>query len=243
MKIDGKKIEIPIGKKWKNIKIALVNIFMPLSFFEITKKIFISFWREKFKIIPFEYSVLRTLSEENVVAINIGNTKTYIGIKRENYIVWTTRINIGIGDLIKKIKEKYNLTQIEIIKNLDTQYEEEKKEFLSIFESCIVSGIEEIVENGICPHMFLLIWWWAYNLFIKEFFKNLSFSKHWIKIIKWVQIINIDEEQNIEDGEFLKNPSNFDIFSTILTYNYLENKKNDFLTKNLEKVIKEIEEE
>lgn len=243
MKIDGKKTEIPIGKKWKNIKIALVNIFMPLSFFEITKKIFVSFWREKFKIIPFEYSVLRTLPEENVVAINIGNTKTYIGIKRENYIVWTTRINIGIGDLIKKIKEKYNLTQVEIIKNLDTQYEEEKREFLSIFESCIVSGIEEIIENDICPHMFLLIWWWAHNLFIKEFFKNLSFSKHWIKIIKWIQIINIDEEQNIEDGEFLKNPSNFDIFSTILTYNYLENKKNDFLTKNLEKVIKEIEEE
>jgi|GEM_PF-1319967 len=59
--------------------------------------------------------------------------------------------------------------------------------------------------------------------------------------MKNIQLINMEEEQVIEDGEFLKNPSNFDIFSTILTYSYLEERKNDFLTKNLEKVIKEIE--
>jgi cell division ATPase FtsA len=243
MKIDGKKIDFPIGKKGKNIKIGIINIFMPLPFFDVTKKILSSLGRENFKIIPFEYSVLRTIPEENVVVVNIGNTKTYIGIKRDNYIVWTTRINIGIGDLIKKIREKYNLPQIEIIKNLDTHYKEEREEFLDIMEKCIVSGIEEIVENDICPHLFLLIWWWAHNIFVKIFFETLNLRKYGIKIMRNVQLVNIEEEQVIEDGEFLKNPSNFDIFSTILTYSYLEERRNDFLTKNLEKVIKEIEEE
>lgn len=242
MTIDGKKVEFPVWKTWRNIKLYLVNIFIPKSYYTITKRIFTAIGREKFTIIPFEYAVLRSIENIDSVVVNIWNTKTYIGIKKDNHIIWTTRINIGIGDLIKIIQEKYNITQIEAIKNIDNSYEEEKKVFLDIFEDCITLWIEEIIWREICPSTFLVLWWGGNNQFIKNFFKDLNLLKHNIKILKEIELIDLKTLEIVENGEFLETASNYDIFASILTYTYLEKKKNDFLSKKLEKVIANIKE-
>lgn len=52
-----------------------------------------------------------------------------------------------MNDLIKKIKEKYGFTQIEVLKNLDKYFEEERAEFLEIFEDCVATGIKEIIKQ------------------------------------------------------------------------------------------------
>lgn len=240
MTIDGKKVEFPVWKTGKNIKLHLVNIFIPKSYYDITKKIFTAIGREKFTIIPFEYAVLRSIDNIDSVVVNIGNTKTYIWIKKDNHIIGTTRINIGIGDLIKVIQEKYNITQIEVLKHIEIEYENEKKEFLDIFEDCIIAWLQDIIWKEICPSNFLLLWGGGNNLFINDFFKNLNLAKHDIKSIKAIELIDLKNLEIVENGEFLETSSNYDIFASILTYTYLEKKKNDFLTKKLEKVISNI---
>ena len=240
IRLNGEKVDIPIGKTGKNIKIGLINIFIPLHFFEMTKKIFFSLERKKFKIIPFEYAVLRTIKEDNIVIVNIGNTKTMIAVKRDDFIIGSTRVNIGIGDLIKQIKEKEKTTEVSVLKNLDNEefYKKEKENFLLIFEECIHSGLEEILNWEICPHTFLILWGGGKNTFIKDFFSSLDLSKNAIKILKKIELKEVKEKTD-EQG----NTIDFDLWSIIKTYQHLEKTKNDFLTKKLKKILKEIEKE
>lgn len=241
--IDGKKIVDPLEKSWKNIKISIVNIFAPLSDFEVITKIFRSLGIERPQFIPFEYSVLKLFPEsQDVVVVNVGNTKTYISIQEKEHILWTSRISIGMNDLIKKIKEKYAFTQIEIIKNLDNYFEEEKNEFLEIFSDCLATGISEIVWDEICPEKFFIIGGGGNNTFIQNFFKQLQLSKYGIKIVKDIEILpypSID----IKNGDFLLNSSHIDMLSMVLSYQYFESKKDSFLTRFLEKAVIEIENE
>lgn len=240
IRVNGEKMDIPIGKTGKNIKIGLINIFMPLHFFEMTKKIFFSLGRKNFKIIPFEYALLRTIKETDIVVVNIGNTKTTIGVKKDGFIIGSTRVNIGIGDLIKQIKENENETQIKVLKNIDKEdfYKKEKENFLIILEECLVSGLDEILLWEICPHNFLLLWGGGKNKFIQDFLEKLDFWKSGIKIIKKIKQEKI-KEKNDEQGNLI----DIDLRAMIKTYQHLEKTKNDFLSKNLKKILKEIEKE
>jgi hypothetical protein len=99
---------------------------------------------------------LRYFPEESVVLVNIGNSKTYIGIKSSDEIIGTTRINIGIYDLVKKIKERFpHVPLFQIIQSLDsTAWSDEKNEFLEIFHFCILEGVKELLQKETCPHKF-----------------------------------------------------------------------------------------
>ncbi len=243
VKIDGKKVANLFWKTGKNIKISLVNIFIPLQYYTLTRDIFASFWRKFFVTIPFEYSILRYFPEESVVLINIGNTKTYIGIKKNDDIIWTTRINIWIHDLVKKIKERNPLVPLfQIIQSLDsTAWKEEKEEFLEIFHFCILEWVKELLQKETCPHKFFFFWGGWNNLFIKKSFEWLDTNKYQLKIVKSIESIDLPDFSKTDHEKFLKNISNIDLLSTILTYEDKEEKKNDILSNQLGKIIKEIE--
>lgn len=241
--IDGKDVADPLWKTWKNIKIYLINIFVPLSEFEIISKIFQSVWIYKPQFIPFEYSVSKLLPEwEDIVIINIWNGKTYISIQQWWRVIWTTRISIGMYDFIKRVKEKYGFTQVEILKNINSYFESERREFLDIFWECISVGIKEIVKNGICPEKFLVIGGGGSNVFMQEYFKNLDLTKYGIKIVKSISPQEIPKVW-INSAKFLENASCIDMYSMVLAYEYFEKKKNSSLTKFLEKAVQEIEQD
>lgn len=243
VKIDGKKVSSLYGKTGKNIKISLVNIFIPLRYYILVKDIFTALWRISFITIPFEYSILRYFPEESVVLINIGNTKTYIGIKIGDEIVGTTRINIGINDLVKKIKERNpQIPLFQIIKWLDTSaWTEEKKEFLEIFHFCIVEGVKEVLKWETCPNKFFFFGWGGNNDFIRKSFETIDTFRYQLKIINSIESIDLPDFWKSDSGNFLKNISNIDLLSTILTYEDKEERKNDALTAQLGKIIEEIE--
>lgn len=88
MTLDGEKIVNPVGKTGKNIKIYLVNIFVPLSEFDIATKMFRALDIEKIEFMPFEYAVFKLFDElEDICVINVGNSKTYISIQNDEHIV------------------------------------------------------------------------------------------------------------------------------------------------------------
>ena len=241
--IDGKKVHSPLGKMGKNIKISLVNIFIPLHYYQISQQIFENLGRRNIITIPFEYSLLRYFPEETCVLLNIWNTKTSLGIKKNNSIIWTNRINIGIQDLIKKIKDKYTQIPIfQIIKDLDTNiWHEEKKEFLEIFAFCIIEWLKEIIGNETCPHQFFFLWGWWNNNFLKKYFFEIDINRYDIKMVKKIEDIEFPELGKIDKSWFLKSISNLDLLSTILTYEEREEKKNDLLSKQLKTIIEDIE--
>ncbi len=244
VKIEGKKVSNLFGKTGKNIKISFVNIFIPLHYYSITKDILLAHGRKSFITIPFEYSILRYFPEESVVLINIGNTKTYIGIKNSDEIIWTTRINIGIHDLVKKIKERSpQIPLFQIIQSLDSSaWENEKTEFMEIFHFCIIEWIKELLQKETCPHKFFFFWWGWNNEFIKKSFEKLDPYRFQLKIVKSIESIDLPEFWKSDWQSFLKNISNIDLLATILTYEEREEKKNDILSNQLWKIIEEIEE-
>lgn len=241
--IDGKKVHSPLGKMGKNIKVSLINIFIPLHYYQISNQIFENIGRKNVITIPFEYSLLRYFPEETCVLLNIWNAKSSLWIKKNNTIIGTNRINIGIQDLIKKIKDKYpHIPLFQIIQDLDTPFwQEEKTQFLEIFSFCIIEWLKEIIWNETCPHQFFFLWWWGNNNFLKEYFFKLDISRFDIKMVKKIENIAFPELGKIDKSWFLKSVSNLDLLSTILTYEEREEKKNDILSKLLKSVIEDIE--
>ena len=241
--LDGKKIVNPIGKAWKNIKIYITNIFVPLSEFDIISKMFYALWLEKVEFMPFEYAIFKLFDEsQNLCVVNIGNSKTYVSVQSDEYVLWTSRIPIWMNDLIKKIKDKYGFTKIEILKNIDSYFEEEKKEFLEIFEDCIATALKDIVKQSVCPEHFFLIGGGGNNDFMKDFFKSLNLSKHGVKIAKKIELVDIPEVP-IKHADFLKNTSNIELCAMMLAYQYFDKKRNSAISRFLAKAVYEIEHE
>lgn len=243
MTLDGEKIVNPVGKTGKNIKIYLVNIFVPLSEFDIATKMFRALDIEKIEFMPFEYAVFKLFDElEDICVINVGNSKTYISIQNDEHIVWTSRIPIGMNDLIKKIKEKYGFTQIEVLKNLDKYFEEERAEFLEIFEDCVATGIKEIIKQWICPGKIFLIGGGGNNQFLKDYFTWLDLTKKGVKQVKKMELVPMPT-LDIENAQFLETPSNIELWAMLLAYQDFDKKRNNFLSKALAQAVEEIESE
>ena len=147
------------------------------------------------KILPSEFSVTQIFKNtEDIVFVDIGSSHISIVIKKGKNILGLSKIPLGMNDLIKNIQKKYKLTRTEIIANIDSPvYLAEKQEFLTIFDSCLITGIEEIIHDDICPHRFFLSGG-GNNAFLRQHLASLSLGKHHIRSIGEIELIQPELE-------------------------------------------------
>lgn len=202
--IDGFKVSNPLWFTGKNINLSLLNIFIPASRYNIINTIGNFLEKNILSIIPLEFSLPKVLSSwdyafDDVLFIDIGNTKSSLIIQKSGVIIGFDKINLWMNDLIKTIKEKTGETTIEVIKNIQNndKYIEEKKEFLSVWEEGFIISIKEILQANLVPYKILLSWWWDNN-FVREHISKIDLRKYTLHSLKPFSFINIDFEKDIK---------------------------------------------
>lgn len=246
IKIDNTKKSWLLWETWKIINLNLLNIFIPKSSSEIIAYIGSYLDKKIIKILSEDFSIAKIWEQtKDIVIINIWNLSSFITIRDEEWnIIWSNKIWIWLNDLIKKISINTNLSDKQIIKNLDNNnyFQKEKEEFLEIYFFILLEIIKEIVQDNICPNNFFIVWWWGNNNFFKDYFKKIDFSKHSIKINPNIKFLIPDVKKiwKIENVEEILNKSNLNIISMILTYFNIKNNKIDIIEKSLEKAVKKI---
>lgn len=204
IKIDSFKVTNPLWFTGKNINLSLLNIFIPASRYNIINAIAGYLWKNILSIIPLEFSLPKVLSSwdyayDDILFIDIGNTKSSLIIQKAGIIIWFDKINLWMNDLIKSIKEKTWETTIEIIKNIqdNSKYLQEKKEFLSVWEAGFIISIKEILKANLVPYKILLSWGWDNN-FVREYISKIELSTYTLHSLKPFSFISIDFEKDIK---------------------------------------------
>jgi len=241
--IDWKKIHSLYRQSWEDIKVKILNTFIPKVNYEIIKNISDYLEKDIFKIIPEEYAIIKLWNKiKSEVFIDIWNSSTSISIKNnDDSLLWALRLDIWIWDLVKDISKNDNRWRSEIIKKLDRDdlFKEEKKNFLIYFSDILIEWLKEILWWNICPEDFILVWGWANNLFIKEYLSQVDFNKMWVKMIWKINFVSasIDEIRKITAVEDILKVSNINIIAQIITTKNIISCENDIMEKALQQSI------
>lgn len=248
MNIDNFRVSNPIWFTWSNVFLSILNIFIPASRYNIINTIANYLWKNILSIIPLEFSLPKILANsdfayEDVVFIDVWNTKSSVIIQKSWVIIWFDKINIWINDLVKTIKEKSWETSVEIIKNIqnESKYKTEKKDFLEVWEEWFIITLKELLKSNLVPYRIFLSWGWDNN-FLREYILGIDLNKHWLHSLKSLTFINIDLEKdiNISWDKKVFDKTNLWLLSMVIASKEIINYKNNpvvsiirnFLDKN-----------
>lgn len=248
--IDWQQVTNPIGFTGENISISTLNIFIPLSKYHLIQTIWTYLWKNIISIVPLEFSIPKlaeytSLTYEDLVFVDIWNTKTTIIVQKSGAITWFNRIDIWTSDLIKIIWEKTWDLSSNIIKKLDDNktYMDEKKEFFSLWKEWFTIALKDVLWEETSPYKLFLTWGWN-NLFMREFLENLDLAKEWLKSLKVnfsVFSDKIIDEISYIKTEQLKDKTNINLLSLVICAKEIMNMKKDPVAEILKKVVKKIE--
>lgn len=181
--IDGESHDKIIGREWENMKISLLNAFIPESKHRLMLQIAKVIDKKLFRILPSEYCITKIFHQKNIVLINVWATQTTLSVIRENDVLGISKISIWIQDLVKKIWRISEETQAEIIEKIwGESYSQEKSEFLAVWGESLGLTLSEILGRYVCPKIFYLWWGGGNNQFLKAYLEDLNFSHFEIKI-------------------------------------------------------------
>lgn len=244
--IDGKQHEKIIWKQWENMKISLLNAFVPSWKHTLLSQIWNVIKKDIFRVLPTEYCITKIFKQKDLVVINIGATQTTISLKLESDVVGISKIPIGINDLVTKIAKKHDDSRAEIIEKLgdDIYYEEEKEDFLRVWWESIWITLQEMLGKEICPKHFY-IWWGGWNnLFIQEYLQNFNFWKHNIRIISDVVFIKEDMTDILKPMKYIQiediQKIPLDMYVLLLETNHIISKEKDVVSSSLKTAIKKL---
>lgn len=230
----------------KNINLSILNIFVTENKAEF--KNYISRYLKKniINIIPTEFALLSLFHDKkSVIIIDLWNSHTSIIVKKDNFVLWAKKLSFWINDLIKRIRQNYNLTRIDIINSIDSEnFLNEKTEFLEIFKDIVAISLEDILKDEVCPENFFMVWWWA-NKFIKNYLEETNFNNYNLKIVKNIKFIS--PKIDFIDDKITENPlwidsvkSNINIYAMIKTALDFIKKDKSKIERTLKEIIKEI---
>lgn len=239
IKVDKEKTKKLLGLSPKELSISLLNIFIPETKYETIQTIWRVLGKNIKKIIPTEFAITKLFKKkQDVVIIDLGSTQTSIIVKKDNKILWVQKHAFWIDSLIKKIRQNYNRTKIEIINTIDQDiYELEKQEFLEIFENILIISLEEILWETLCPSDFFMIWWGS-NKFLRDYLSQANLNQHNLKVAKDISFITptIEYFDNIDSSK-----SNLNIYSMMMSTLSFIKKEKDPIEESLKNALLEMQ--
>ena len=198
IKIDWTIVNSLINNKWNKISISLLDIYIPISKYNLLHYIWNVINKNILKIVPSEFSLIKLFSvEKDLTIIELWNAHTSIIVKKDNELIWVSKAPLWIDDLIKNIKINNNISSIEAINSIDDNiYIKEKNDFLNIFDDLLVSWIEDIIWNEVCPDKFFITWG-GWNEFIKNHLSGKDYNDKHLKMINNIKIIELKNNDKI----------------------------------------------
>lgn len=239
IKSDKIKVKKLLDTNPKELSISLLNIFIPENKYEVIQTIGRVLWKNIKKIIPTEFAITKLFNKKkNVVIIDLWSTQTSIIVKKDNKILWVQKHAFWIDTLIKKIRQNYNRTKIEIIQTIDQNiYELEKEEFLEIFKEILVISLEEILWDTICPSDFFMIGWGS-NKFLRQYLSETNLNLNNLKMAKDITFItpSIEYFDNIDSSK-----SNLNIYALMMSTLSFIKKEKDPIEESLKQALLSID--
>lgn len=242
-KIDNQNHDIVIGQEWENIRISVLNVFVPLSKHNLVNHIGNIIEKKILRTLPSEFCLIKLFEQKNIMVINIGASQTSVSIKKEAELIGISKIGIWINDLLSKISENTRQTRMEVLKNINTHdYQKEKDNFLSIWTQALLIGIKEIIGNEICPNTVAIFWGGGNNDFIKNALLDLSFWSQDIRVIKWIVFTEVDTVSLLDSIDPVNHATlsevNLDSLALILETNHILSREKDSVSQSLRNVVK-----
>lgn len=242
--IDWNVVSNPIWFTWENIRIQVLNIFIPLSKYNTIQSIWNYLNKNVLSIVPLEFSVPKILENsdfafDDIVFIDLWSIRTRITVQKQWSIIWFDRLNIWINDLIKNISEKFKISKEEVIGKINNEkFEELRKEFLDTWIDWVFIILKEIIADDIMPHNIFLIWWWD-NDFLREYLKSLDLKKFDFKTIKNFNFIDFDYDSilEIKTETWFKNKTNLNMLSMALAWKNIINLNKDPVIEALKNIV------
>jgi hypothetical protein len=243
--LDGEIHEKIIGKQGSNMKISLLNAFIPSSKHNLISQIWNVLWKNIYRILPTEYCITKIFSQKNILIINLWATQTTLSLKHDGIVIWVSKIPIGINDLVSKISKNHAHMRADIIANLAWEsYWLEKESFLNVWGESIGIALWELLWDKICPKNLYIWWGWGSNDFIQNYLKNFNFMKYNIRIVKGMQFVNEDMTKVIKPIKNLKLEDiqriPLDMYVLLLETNHIISRNHDVVSNSLKTAIKKL---
>lgn len=244
--IDHESHEKVIWKQWENMKISLLNAFIPSNKHTLIAQIGNVIEKNIFRVLPTEYCITKIFPQKDIIIINIWATQTTVSLKSEGDISGISKVPIGINDLVNKIVKHHSDTRWEIIENLKLDfYEEEKNDFLNIWWESIWISLSELLWDKICPQKFYIWWGGGSNTFIQNFLADFQFAKYGIRIMNG-NIVFVEEDmtdvlkpiKHIKLEDIQKIP--LDMYTLLVETNHLISREKDLVSSSLKTAIKRL---
>ncbi|MDD5197716.1 MAG: hypothetical protein PHN60_02550 [Candidatus Gracilibacteria bacterium] len=165
--VDGKKLGNPIGFTGKNIKLGVINVFVPLSYVNMIQNIGRGLSKNVISLIPSIVTLPKFLEEkeENFdfnCCIDFGASKTTIVVLNRGEILGGNTLNFGFGLLEETFKQKEpKLGYLDIehnITHIEQTYEKHKEVFDVFFEvlfDAIFVAMTDITKQLFLKNIFL----------------------------------------------------------------------------------------
>lgn len=252
MSIDGQSVTNPIGFTWEDVVFKILNVFTPLSKYNTIKTIGKFLGKEIEYIIPNEIAIPKIIEKttyvnSDVLFLDFGNTRTRVIVQKSGSIEWFQIVEIGLNNLIQKLREKTKRTKTQIICDLnDGKYKDEISEFLNIWKTWIHFAIEEISGTNESPSKIYLTGGWNVQFvkdFIKENFKNelkMSWEINFITDEVEIQLPEILENNSIKILPHIKRKMKKSITSMLIATKDIINLKDDVVIDIVKEVLKKI---
>ena len=201
--VDGKKLGNPIGFTGKNIKLWVINIFVPLSYINTIQNIGRGLSKNIISLIPSIITLPKLLEEKNEnfdfnCCIDFGESKTTIVISNRGEILGGNTLNFGFWLLEENFKQKETkLWYLDIENNITHIGEtyETYKEIFDPFLRILFDGIF-VATTDITKQLFLK------NIFISGGGASLFLQKKLSEYLQTKSIgMDIHIEQSIESIE------------------------------------------
>lgn len=165
--VDGKKIGNPIGFTGKNIKLGVINVFVPLSYANMIQNIGRGLSKNIISLIPSIITLPKLLEEKDEnfdfnCSIDFGASKTTIVVQNRGEILGGNTLNFGFSLLEETFKRKEpKLSYLDIehhIANMEETYEEHKEvfdAFLNILFDAIFVATTDITKQLFLKNIFI----------------------------------------------------------------------------------------
>ncbi|MBP8016559.1 hypothetical protein KAZ01_00990 [Candidatus Gracilibacteria bacterium] len=216
--LDGQRVSNPIGFSGKNIKLNLINVFSPISKFDIIKNVIRDINKNLISIVPISISIPK-LIEDTVynfdfnLFIDFGYSKTTIIISNNSEIIGFNTINFGFSLLEEELSKNLNLNYLDT-ENIIAKTEEFYIKHKNIFDKFFNLLLDSILVS-------------AQDIQKKLYFKNIFLSGGGISEILKNKIKdylekndvgkNINMIDNFAEDESFKDYNVNNIFTTVLS--------------------------
>lgn len=244
--IDGTKYDKILGKEGSNIKISLLNGFIPLAKHNLMIQMGNVLGKNIQKILPNEYCITKVFPEyDDVLIINLWATQTSLSLKSDGETAGISKVPIGINDLVSKIAKSHKTSKAQIIEKLDSDlYSEEKEQFLKIWGDALGITLKEMLWDDLCPKHFYICGGGAQNSFIHKYIQAFPFYSYDINTLWKIEYISEDKTSilkqvhNISMQDIEKIP--LDMYALLLETNHMISKEKDIVSNSLKAAIKKL---